>query len=380
MVGIGGGERARVRLRRVGRRLGRSASFGILSAAGILLACGGGDGPSGPPPAPEVTSVTPAPARAGDQVTIVGDHFGTSAAGVTVSFNGIAATIVSVTNTSIVAIVPDIPPGSATVVVTVDGRSSGGIAVSVLRGLPAITSVSPSSVRAGGTLTITGRNFVALARVQPAGAALEVLLDDQPLVPQSVTSTQVVVQIPLATDPGSHQLRLRLDEELSNTFSFQVEIFTVTGTYLLEGTVTFNDCPPGTFFPVGTEVVSNVSVTDNRPSLTIQLTAPGSSPGPSHPGTLITDGSFQVSLSEQGGAGAGGVTSTISGRFVLASNGIATFSGTNEIVDGGDHCRVQVDFTATRTSTTPSLRPALRSPALAGRSAAEASWGTAWRR
>ena len=53
--------------------VGRTALAIVLTA---LTACGDGGGPSGPPPGPVVSAVSPTQVRPGEQVTISGERFG----------------------------------------------------------------------------------------------------------------------------------------------------------------------------------------------------------------------------------------------------------------------------------------------------------------
>ena len=57
-------------------------------------------------PAPSITAISPTTGPQNTPVTITGTNFGTDISKVTVSFNGLAATVQSVANTQIVALVP----------------------------------------------------------------------------------------------------------------------------------------------------------------------------------------------------------------------------------------------------------------------------------
>ncbi len=63
--------------------------------------------------------------------------------------------------TSINVQVPILPPGVYDVVVTTAGGPSAPVQVNVMAPVPVISSLSPSNVRPGATLTVSGQNFGA---------------------------------------------------------------------------------------------------------------------------------------------------------------------------------------------------------------------------
>lgn len=124
---------------------------------------------------PTITSVSPAtgPAAGGTVVTITGTGF---AAGATVSFDGVAATNVTVSNaTTIVATTPAGDPGPATLVVTnLDGLGASlGGAFTYLQAAPTVSGANPSSgsTLGGTSVTITGTGFQSGAVVRFGGTA-----------------------------------------------------------------------------------------------------------------------------------------------------------------------------------------------------------------
>lgn len=76
----------------------------------LLAACSGGAGPGDPPPGggspPLIASFSPSAGGAGAEVTLVGLNFGETPASNTVRFNGVAASVLSASATSLVAAVP----------------------------------------------------------------------------------------------------------------------------------------------------------------------------------------------------------------------------------------------------------------------------------
>ncbi|MGC2184979.1 MAG: IPT/TIG domain-containing protein, partial [Terriglobales bacterium] len=124
-------------------------------------------------PAPSVNSVLPnnGPTTGGTSVTITGTNF---AAGATVTFGGVAATNVSLVNsTTMTAMTPAGSAGGVTVTVTFNGQSGSLANGFTYIAVPTVSSVSPNGgPTAGGTaVTITGANFAAGATVTFGNAA-----------------------------------------------------------------------------------------------------------------------------------------------------------------------------------------------------------------
>lgn len=223
----------------------------LLLAASLLglASCdggGGGDGgPSGPTPPPAIASVTPAEARAGEQVTIAGSNFGSSASAVAVAFRGEPATVDAVSDASITATVPEIAPGDAAVVVTVSGRASDPAAFRVLQSPPVVTSVEPDPVRAGETLEIRGRNFTTEPDgMRAAQGTVQVTIGVRLLTVDDVFFDRIGVTLPFDLEPGSSELTVRVGELASDPFPIDVHTFSVGGFWWpsMSSSVTFNDC------------------------------------------------------------------------------------------------------------------------------------------
>ena len=109
---------------------------------------------------PSIQSLDPASGEAGTPVTITGVHFGAAKGTSTVTFNGVAATPTSWSDTSIT--VP-VPAAAATgrVYVTVGGQASNGETFTVTLPAPSITALDPTEGRGGTSVTISGENFGA---------------------------------------------------------------------------------------------------------------------------------------------------------------------------------------------------------------------------
>ena len=111
---------------------------------------------------PSVSGVSPNSGFAGSTVTVQGANFGATRGTSTVTFNGTPATINGTwTDTSIPVIVPAIPTGSASVVVTVSNQPSNGGSFTVVPNLvsPTINSFTPTTGSGGTIVVISGANF-----------------------------------------------------------------------------------------------------------------------------------------------------------------------------------------------------------------------------
>lgn len=157
---------------------------------------------------PVIATVTPLRGRAGTTVTVTGQQFDPDAGGTVLQFNGVAATVTSVTATSLTTTVP---AGATTGPLTV--QTAGGIAVS-----PApftlltlvIDRMSPASGPIGATVTLTGEGFAPVAannQVRFNGVAAGIVSATTTtittIVPQHATTGPVTVTTPEGTATSS---------------------------------------------------------------------------------------------------------------------------------------------------------------------------------
>ncbi len=184
---------------------GDVATAGPVSVTVTNAAPGGGT--SGPQtftvnnPQPTITQLSPTSATAGGTaftLTITGTNFVAGASVNFGTFSGLVPT--SITAGQIVVQIPAtdiVTAGNINVVVTnpaPGGGASSGSPFTINNPLPSITTLSPTSATAGGTafsLTISGTKFAAGATVNFGTFT--------GLVPTSITTGQIVVQVP-ATD------------------------------------------------------------------------------------------------------------------------------------------------------------------------------------
>jgi hypothetical protein len=164
-------------------------------------------------------------------------------------------------------------------------------------------------------------------------------------MPLSGTSTEIQVRVPIQVTPGNHVLRVQVDTELSNSVSFQVEIFTVTGTYVAQGPIVLNSCYIGD--PVGTVNTFEIAMTDSRPTLTGRI---GAIP---LQGTMSSGGSFNISDIE------GDITERLEGNMIATPQGDVGFSARSTTSSSFLACSIVWDiigvrFTTVATSRVPS--------------------------
>jgi hypothetical protein len=255
-----------------------------------------------------------------------------------VTFNGVTAQIEATLPSAVATRVPEMAAGPATITVTVGTKTASFSGFIVLGPAPVVGSVSPNPVRAGETLIISGQNL----RASQAGV---VLIDGVAVVPLSGTNTEIQVQVPIQVTPGNHVLRVQVEAELSNTVSFQVEIFTVTGTYVSQGPIVLNSCGVGD--PVGTVNTFEIAMIDNRPILTGRI---GAIP---LQGTMTGGGSFNMSQIE------GDFTERLEGTMIATPQGDVGFSARSTTSISSLACSVVWDiigarFTTVATSRVPS--------------------------
>ena len=146
---------------------------------------------------PSLIALVPAggPVAGGTQITLTGTGLGSAA----FFIDGVAASIVSRTDTSSVVTAPPHAAGAVQVVASRSGLAGAGLTY-WYREVPQITAIAPPTLPlAGGLVTITG-TALDDASVSLAGAAM-------PAVTHA-TSTAITVQVPAQSSPGTYPLRI----------------------------------------------------------------------------------------------------------------------------------------------------------------------------
>jgi hypothetical protein len=211
---------------------------------------------------PTITAIQPASAHVGERIVITGMHL-SGASGFAVQIGGVRSIVQSATTTRVVAFVPVLPAGAASVRVTVGEGASNEFPLEILRSPPAIVSVTPNPARAGLWVTIRGAYL--------AGIDVAVLVDGSPAeVRRETEMVEVGAKIPTVT-VGTHTVQVVVDGEASAPYSFGVDDFDATGTYDVEAVVIRRYAGlPGcaAMLPeVGRRRSAALGIVDNRPEL-----------------------------------------------------------------------------------------------------------------
>jgi len=311
-------------------------------------------------PAPTVTGVSPSSGSTGGgtSVTISGTNF---ASGATVSFGSVAATNVTVVNsTTITATTPAGTAGAVTVTVTNSGGPSGSLASGFTYvAAPSVSSVSPNSgpVAGGTPVTITGTNFANGATVTfGSTGATNVTV---------VNSTTITATTPAAS-VGAVTVTVTVGGQsggLTSGFTY-VGQPTVTAVSPSTGstsggssvTITGTNFAPGATVNFASNAATNVTVVN---STTITATTPAGTTGAvtvtvtnvgSQSGSLANGFTYTVqptvtTVSPNSGSTSGGTAVTITGTN-FASGATVNF-GSNAATN------VSVVNGTTITATTP---------------------------
>jgi RHS repeat-associated protein len=163
---------------------------------------------------PVISSLSPPTGAIGGSVVIAGSGFGLGGnSGIT--FNGIAASPTSWSDTSITATVPS-SAQTGPVVVTMNGVASNSVQFTV-GNPPAVTSVTPSTGPVGTQITITGTSFGAVqsdSTISMDGVAVSQIV--------SWSDTQIVAVIPTGATTAP------IDVAVANITGESPTAFTVT--------------------------------------------------------------------------------------------------------------------------------------------------------
>lgn len=133
--------------------IGLLATGSIFFLALFLISCDDEDAP----PQLSVTGFSPTSGKPGTAVTISGTGFSETSASNTVKFNGVSATVISSTSTTISTTVPTSATSGKVSVATGGATASSSDDFIVIS--HTITSVAPTSGLVGAPITITGTDF-----------------------------------------------------------------------------------------------------------------------------------------------------------------------------------------------------------------------------
>ncbi|HEX8171737.1 MAG TPA: IPT/TIG domain-containing protein [Thermoanaerobaculia bacterium] len=149
-------------------------------------------------PLPLVTSVAPLAVSPGETLTLGGLYFRPSD---DVNIDAADADVLSTTPTEQRVVVPELPPGPGSIIVTRSpfrASTTTGPAVTILDPLrPRVTAIAPQSSAAGAELELTGEGF---------REALGFTVGGQRAAVVSLSWTRAVVRIPAALQVGSYDV------------------------------------------------------------------------------------------------------------------------------------------------------------------------------
>ena len=281
---------------------------------------------------PIITSVTVGTGIAGTSVTITGTGFGPSQGSSLVTFNGTSTVPTTWSATSVTAPVPAAAPGgTGSVVVTVSGTASNGVAFTVV---PNITSLSTTSASIGSSVTISGTGFgtsqggsmvafngTAASPTSWSSGAIVVA------VPNGATTGNVVVSVGGAASSGVSFTVAPSITGLSASSGIAAAPVTITGTGFgsQQGTsvVTVNGTTASPTNWTATSITAPVPGTANGGTGTIVVTV-GGIPSNGAPFSVVPN---IASLSATSGAVGSAVTVAGTGFGSTQGGSTVTFNG-----------------------------------------------------
>jgi hypothetical protein len=143
----------------------------------------------------QISSVSPATAAPGAQITISGSNFGPAQGSAQVTIGNTIMNVVSWSDTSVTVTVPLAPSGA--VIVSRGLANSNGVPFAViLPPPPVIASINPTAGNAGTMVTIFGSNFVA------AQNNSTITFNGMAATPVSWSNTQILVPAPAGVHTG----------------------------------------------------------------------------------------------------------------------------------------------------------------------------------
>ncbi|MCI0526738.1 MAG: Ig-like domain-containing protein [Nitrospira sp.] len=304
------------------------------------------------PPPPTISDFTPTSGPVGTEVTITGTNFGSTS---TVFFNGVQATISSVTSTTIIT---NVPAGATTgpITVTTAGGSTTSSTNFTVTIPPIISNFSPTSGPIGTSVTINGQHF------DPVAANNQVKFNGTSAIITSATSTTIQTTVPMGattgpitgtTSQGTGTSSQPFEVTLSSDFSLIAQPTTLT---ILQGgsataIISLSSTGPEFFaglaaltvsgLPAGvTAVFDPTQITSNQDS-SLHITVGGSSPISNTP--LTVTGSAEIDGQT--------VTRTASFNLNILAGGQTSVSGQFLTTDGEPIPNIQVRIGPTQTQT-----------------------------
>jgi IPT/TIG domain len=306
-------------------------------------------GSTAPPPAPTITSFSPASGPVGTTVTITGTNFTGTAS---VKFGGTGASFSVASDTSLTATVPTGASTGTIAVTAPGGTATSATAFTVTPPAPTITSFAPTSGPVGVNVTIGGTNFAGTTSVTFGGTSASfTVVSDTALhatVPSGATSGPIAVTTPGGTATST------------TAFTVTVPAPTISGFTPTSGPVGTTVTITGTNFTgttgvtfAGTSasftVVSGTSLTATVPTGAstglIAVTTPG--------GTATSANAFTVTATPPPAPRISSFTPTSGPAGTKVTITGTNFTGTTKVTFGGASATFTVVSSTSLTATVP---------------------------
>ncbi|KGX70127.1 hypothetical protein Y026_936 [Burkholderia pseudomallei TSV28] len=226
----------------------------------------------------------PTHGEAGAQVTIQGQGFDSNPANDTVSFNGVAATVISASSTQLVVMVPGgVTTGPISVTVgTQTVTTATPFTVDDTGVPPTITQMTPIAVASGGSVTVAGTHL------NPVAGATVVQVGDLDQSPSSLSDSQVQFAMS-AADSGTVSVSTPYGVALSPTPLFVLANGLNPANFVSGTTATVNGAPASLAIGAGGQMggvlfygtagswlsLQLTTITTSANNLTYQIYGPG---------------------------------------------------------------------------------------------------------
>jgi hypothetical protein len=161
-------------------------------------------------PTPRITGLSPTSGVVGTQVTISGSGFQTAMGSSAIRFNGFWATVVSWSDTQIVAKVPD-RTSTGPVTAVVNGNGSNSDQVFTMPN-PTVTGLAPGVATCGSQVTVTGYGF------GPSQGSSTVTLGGASATIVTWSDTQIVATVPYTAISGVAKVSVGGVDSNTNVF------------------------------------------------------------------------------------------------------------------------------------------------------------------
>ncbi|GEM_PF-2263406 len=318
--------------------------------------------------APSISSISPASQAQGGSITITGSNFGSASSSSYVMIGSVQAAITSWSTSSIVCTVPlSVSPGSRNVTVTtsVGTGSAYAITVTAASGAPVISSITPTTVNQGASISISGSNFgTQSSNYVMIGSVTGTIV--------TWTSNLIVVTITTSTTQGSNTVYVSVGGVSSNTSTITIvsstapTISSISPTSVTQGAgsaltiygTNFGSTQGASFVTIGgytatitswgvNTIACTVPVAVAAGSATVYVIVSGVSTNSS---ALTVTSTTTPAISGISGTTAGG-TCTISGTGFGSTTGTVTIGGVTATVTGWGTTAINCTFPYTCAPT-----------------------------